>query len=133
MQAWLITLILAFVVSAGQIGVKWLSKEPPPGKKHGLVLDDWVFWIDWFVSSVTALFLFLLGAAQEHKALGIAQVWAAVGALFLAALFGPSTFRNYCYDGHGNLKGWRHVAAANGVGLLLLLSAVSAGVKAYGA
>ncbi|MGJ6969413.1 hypothetical protein ACSDR0_46755 [Streptosporangium sp. G11] len=96
-------------------------------------MDDAVFWIDWIVTAVSAFFLFLLAAAQANKAIGTPHVFVAVVVLGMGGMVIPFAFRLICYDGKGNIKGWVYVVVANVVGLLVLLSSVAAGVKAYGA
>ncbi|MFF5365646.1 hypothetical protein [Streptomyces sp. NPDC013187] len=98
-----------------------------------MTLDDAVFWIDWVVTAVSALFLFLLGAAQEGKPIGTSYVFAAIIALVLGGMVMPFTFRILCYDGSGAIKSWIHVVVSNAVGLLILFACVAAGVKTYGA
>jgi hypothetical protein len=96
-------------------------------------MDDAVFWIDWIVTAVSAFFLFLLAAAQANKPIGTPHVFVAVMVLGMGGMVVPFAFRLICYDGQGNIKGWPYVVVANVVGLLVLLSSVAAGVKAYGA
>ncbi|TGB03321.1 hypothetical protein [Streptomyces sp. MZ04] len=135
MPAWLLTLTLAISVSGMQTWFKLVSREPDPatGSRHALTLDDAVFWIDWVVTAVSALFLFLLGAAQDNKPIGTSYVFAALVALVLGGMVLPYAFRILCYDGTGKIKSWVHVAIADAVGLLVLFACVAAGVKTYGA
>lgn len=133
MSAWLLTIVLALVVSGTQTWFKLVSREPPPGRKHALAMDDAVFWIDWIVTAVSAFFLFLLATAQANKPIGTPHVFVAVVVLGLGGMVIPFAFRYLCYDGTGKIKGWMYVIAADAVGLLILLSSVAAGVRAYGA
>jgi hypothetical protein len=121
------------MVSGTQTWFKLVSREPLPGKKHALTMDDAVFWIDWIVTAVSAFFLFLLAAAQANKPIGTPHVLVAFVVLGLGGMVIPYAFRILCYDGNGKIKGWAYVIAADAVGLLVLLSTVAAGVKAYGA
>ncbi|WP_210586883.1 hypothetical protein [Streptomyces sp. GESEQ-35] len=95
-------------------------------------MDDAVFWIDWIVTAISTFFLFMLAAAQQDRPLGTPQVFAALVVLGLGGMFIPFGFRFLCYDGHGRMKGWLYVIAADAVGLLILLSSVATGVSTYG-
>ncbi|MDP9949108.1 MULTISPECIES: hypothetical protein [Streptomyces] len=130
-MAWLLTLGVAFVVSLLQTWLRLVSREPRPGKKHALTIDDAVFWIDWIVTAAVAFCGALLAASLEGKAIDAATVATALVAIILGLTFMPFGVRMVCYDGSGVIKGWMHVAVANVAGLLVLLSSVVAGVKTY--
>jgi hypothetical protein len=129
--AWLLTLGLAFVVAVLQTWLKLVSREPAPGKKHALTLDDAVFWIDWIVTAAVALCGALIAASLDHKPIGTATVFVALGVLFVGMTFMPFGVRMICYDGSGAIKGWLYVVCADAIGLIVLLSSVVAGVKTY--
>lgn len=131
-MAWLISLVLAVGVSGAQTWLKLVSREPPPGKKHALTMDDAVFWIDWTVTAVVALSGSLVAASLDHKPIATMTVVVALGAILVGMTIMPFGVRMICYDGSGVIKGWVHVVCANAFGLMVLMSAVAAGVKIYG-
>ncbi|MFF1717579.1 hypothetical protein [Streptomyces sviceus] len=131
-MAWLISLMLAVGVSGAQTWLKLVSREPPPGKKHALTMDDAVFWIDWTVTAVVALCGSLIVASLDHKPIATTTVVVALGAILVGMTIMPFGVRLICYDGSGGIKGWVHVVCANAFGLIVLMSAVAAGVKIYG-
>ncbi|MGA5278365.1 hypothetical protein OIE78_16030 [Streptomyces cellulosae] len=130
-MAWLITLALAVGVSGAQTWLKLVSREPPPGKKHALTIEDAVFWIDWTVTAVVALCGALIAASLDHKPIATSTVFVALGAILVGMTVMPFGVRMVCYDGSGVIKGWLHVVCANAFGLIVLMSAVAAGVKTY--
>ncbi|WP_217251931.1 hypothetical protein [Streptomyces sp. AC602_WCS936] len=129
--AWLLTLGLAFVVAVLQTWLKLVSREPPPGKKHALTLDDAVFWIDWTVTAAVALCGALIAASLDHKPIASSTVFIALGVQFVGMTFMPFGVRMICYDGSGRVRGWPYVVCADAIGLIVLLSSVVAGVKVY--
>ncbi|MFE7772606.1 hypothetical protein ACFU5O_01625 [Streptomyces sp. NPDC057445] len=129
--AWLITLGLAFGVAALQTWLKLVSREPTPGARHALTLDDAVFWIDWIVTAAAALCTALVGASLEQKPIATSTVGVALVVLIMGLTFMPYGVRMICYDGNGVIKGWPYVVCADAVGLIVLLSSVVAGVKTY--
>ncbi|MEU7326973.1 hypothetical protein [Streptomyces parvus] len=111
--------------------MKLVSREPPPGKKHALTMDDAVFWIDWTVTAVVALSGSLVAASLDHKPIATMTVVVALGAILVGMTIMPFGVRMVCYDGSGVIRGWVHVVCANAFGLMVLMSAVAAGVKIY--
>lgn len=130
-MAWLLTLGLAAAVAILQTWLKVVSREPQPGKRYALTLDDAVFWIDWIVTAVIALCAALIGASLNHRPIGTATVFVALGVLFLGTTFMPFGVRMLCYNGSGVIKGWLYVVCADAIGMVVLLSSVVAGVKTY--
>ncbi|MFC9971443.1 hypothetical protein ACFVH6_11170 [Spirillospora sp. NPDC127200] len=128
----MITIVLALAVAGAQTWFKLVSREPQPGKKHALTLDDAVFWIEWITTAASTIILFLFGAAQQGKPIGTSHVFAAIVVLVLGGMVMPYAFRYLCYDGNGRIKGRSYVIIADAIGFLILLSSVAAGVKAYG-
>lgn len=130
MPAWLITLVLVAIVSGMQLIIKIISREPPPGKRVNLSLEDAVLWIDWVVAAGVALALSLLSTTAHGQA--SPQVF--IGLLFVSIvgmLLLPVLVRVLCYDVSGTIKGWSYVALANFAGMMVLLVAVTTGVKIY--
>lgn len=146
MPAWLITLILLATVAAMQIIMKVMSREPPPGKKIPLAIEDALFWVDWVVTAAVALSLSLLSSSkhigqQVAAGAGGASGGAAddsdkvIGLLFVfgvGMLLLPLLIRYFCYDGTGKIKGWPYVILSNAAGVTILLVAVTTGVDIYG-
>lgn len=130
-MAWLLTLGVALVVAVLQTWLRLVSREPRPGKKHALTIDDAVFWIDWIVTAAVAFCGALLAASLEGKPIDAATVATALVVIILGLTFMPFGVRMVCYDGTGVIKGWVHVVVADLAGLLVLLSSVVAGVKTY--
>ncbi|MFE5546628.1 hypothetical protein [Streptomyces sp. NPDC057677] len=129
--AWLITLGVALTVALLQTWLRLVSREPPPGKKHALTMEDAVFWIDWIVTAAVAFCGALLAASLEKKPIDAVTVVTTLVTIILGMTFMPFGVRMICYDGNGVIKGWVHVVGANVAGLLVLLSSVVAGVKTY--
>ncbi|MCX4819387.1 hypothetical protein OG883_05595 [Streptomyces sp. NBC_01142] len=120
------------IVSGMQLIMKVISREPPPGKKVNLTLEDAVLWIDWVVTAGVALALTLLSATAR----GEASVDVLVGLLFVCVvgmLVVPVLVRVLCYDGTGGIKGWSYVVLADLAGMMVLLVSVTTGVNIYGA
>ncbi|MBC2907588.1 hypothetical protein [Streptomyces cupreus] len=130
-MAWLITLGLAAAVAVAQTWLKLVSREPQPGKKHALTIDDAVFWIDWTVTAVVALCGALIGASLDHKPIAASTVAVALGAIFLGMTVMPFGVRMICYNGSGVIRGWLYVVCADAFGLIVLMSSVAAGVEIY--
>ncbi|MFF0293158.1 hypothetical protein ACFYST_08205 [Kitasatospora sp. NPDC004614] len=119
-------------MSGVQTFMKLVSREPPPGKKHGLTIEDAVFWIDWTVTAAVAFCAAMIGASIQHKPMDIVTVTLGIAVLFFGIAVFPVVVRSVCYDGSGAIKGWVYVVAADAVGIVILMSSVAAGVKTYG-
>lgn len=130
-MAWLLTFGVAASVALLQTWLRLVSREPPPGKKHALKMDDAVFWIDWIVTAAVAFCGAMVAASLDSKAIEFSTVALALAALFIGLIFMPFGVRMICYDGNGQIKGWLHVVLANTCGLGILLSSVVAGVETY--
>ncbi|MGW0584276.1 hypothetical protein ACWD25_52185 [Streptomyces sp. NPDC002920] len=129
-----------------QIIMKIISREPPPGKKIPLTIEDSLFWVDWVVTAAVALSLSLLSSSKHHEQASAAGVGGASGGtaddtdklIGLFFVFGggmlllPLLIRYFCYDGTGKIKGWPYVILTNAAGVTVLLVAVTTGVNIYG-
>ncbi|MFF9122658.1 hypothetical protein ACF09J_05045 [Streptomyces sp. NPDC014889] len=131
MATWILTGALALLVAAIQTYWKWVTRKT--ASSHGLKKDDWVFYIDWTVTSAVALCYSLIDASLKHKPVEPMTVSIAliVGILGVGML--PNFVRDLCYDASGNIKGWKHIVGLDLAGMAFLFSSVVAGVKTYGA
>lgn len=129
MYAVAVTLGLATATVCLQLWLKLISRQPPPGKSHGLNLDDAVWWIDWIVTASVTLVGFVLLAVANGKQVTLGQVALALFSLFLGYSAMPYGVKMLCYDSQGQLKGWRYIVPANIVGIMILLSSVAAGAE----
>jgi hypothetical protein len=123
---------IAFAIALLQLWLKLLSRRPPPGKNHGLVPEDFVWWIEWVVAASVALALTLIVASYNGRVIPFSQVLSTIIALLCGFSILPYLAKVYAYDKNGQVKGWREIVVMNVLGMLILLSAVAAGVKAYG-
>lgn len=123
------TLCIATATALLQLWLKLISRQPPPGKRHGLNLDDAVWWIDWIVTASITLVAFVLLAIANNRSVTIGQISLAILSLFLGYSAIPFAVRMFCYTPNGKLKDWRFIVPANVVGILILLMAVAAGAK----
>lgn len=130
-MAWLLTFGVAAGVALLQTWLRLVSREPRPGKRHALRMDDAVFWIDWTVTAAVAFCGAMVAASLEGKPIHFSTVALALLTLFFGLIFMPFGVRMICYDGNGVIKGWVHVTVANVCGLGVLLSSVVAGVETY--
>ena len=132
MWALAITAAVAAATAVLQVWLKLISRTPLPGKKHGLEIEDALWWTDWVVAASFALVGALIAAARAGKQVPVPQVVVAALALFVGFSVMPYGLRMVAYAQNAKIKGWLWVWAANGVASLILLSAVAAGVKVYG-
>ncbi|MEU8228228.1 hypothetical protein AB0C12_01365 [Actinoplanes sp. NPDC048967] len=113
--------------------LKLISRTPRQPKKHGLEMEDALWWTDWVIAASFALVGSLIAAARaEDKDVPVPQVVVAALALFVGFSVMPFGLRMVAYTQNAKIKNWWWVGAANGVASLILLSAVAAGVKVYG-
>jgi xanthine/uracil permease len=112
--------------------LKLISRTPRTNKKHGLEIEDALWWTDWVVAACFALVGSLIAAARDNKDIPVPQVVVATLALFVGFSVMPFGLRMIAYEPDAKIRGWIWVWAANGVASLVLLSAVAAGVKVYG-
>jgi hypothetical protein len=132
LSALLITASIAAATAILQVWLKLISRTPRQNKKHGLEIEDALWWTDWVVAASFALVGSLIAAARAGKDVPVPQVILAAVALFVGFSVMPFGLRMAAYTQNAKIKGWRWVWAANGVASLILLSAVAAGVKVYG-
>ena len=132
LQALLITAAVAAGTAILQVWLKLISRTPRRNRKHGLEIEDALWWTDWVVAASFALVGSLVAAARDNKDVPVPQVVVAAMALFIGFSVMPFGLRMIAYESDAKIKGWRWVWAANGVASLILLSAVAAGVKVYG-
>jgi len=130
--AFMITASVAGGTAVLQVWLKLISRTPLTNKKHGLEMEDALWWTDWVVAACFALVGSLIAAAREQKDVPVPQVVMAAIALLVGFSVMPYGLRMVAYSQNAKIKGWRWVWAANGVASLILLSAVAAGVKVYG-
>jgi hypothetical protein len=124
-----VTLGLAAATVILQLWLKLISRQPPPGRRHALTLDDAVWWIDWIVTASITLVVYVLLAIANHKEVTLGQVGLAMLSLFLGYSAMPYVVRLFCYDPTGNFKDWRLIIPLNVFGIVILLASVAAGVE----
>ncbi|GAA0487121.1 hypothetical protein ACFQ2B_22965 [Streptomyces stramineus] len=124
------SLAIAVVILQGWL--KFVSREPPNGKKHGLKMEDSVWWIDWIVTASIALVVLVLAASHDGRATATLQVGLGFGVLFLGYSVIPFFVRQICYNGNGKIKSWKHIAVLNFVGMGILLSSAAVGANVNG-
>jgi hypothetical protein len=132
LQALLITVAVAAGTAILQVWLKLISRTPRLKKKHGLEIEDALWWTDWVVAASFALVGTLFAAARDNKQVPVPQVVVAVSVLIMGFSVMPYGLRMVAYAENARIKGWIWVWAANGVASLILLSAVATGVKVYG-
>ncbi|MDX3192098.1 hypothetical protein PV458_27120 [Streptomyces sp. MN03-5084-2B] len=131
-----ITVGLAIFTGGLQLILKGISRTNLPGKKHGLTKDDSLFWSDWIIAACLALGGSLLVGAIEGRPVPPLRLVLSLLFLSLGCSAFPLLLRLYAYENGARLKEWGYkgmggVLVANGVGMLVLLSAVYAGVSIY--
>jgi uncharacterized membrane protein YfcA len=133
LQALLITVAVAAGTAVLQVWLKLISRTPRANRRHGLEMEDALWWTDWVVAATFALVGSLVAAAGDKtKDVPVPQVVVAVISLFVGFSVMPYGLRMVAYDDDAKVKNWKWILAANGVASLILLSAVAAGVKVYG-
>ncbi|MBT2385017.1 hypothetical protein [Streptomyces sp. ISL-11] len=123
---------LALAVVFLQGWLKFVSREPPNGKKHGLKMEDSIWWIDWIVTASIALVVLVTAASYDGKPTATLQVGLGFGVLFLGYSVIPFFVRQVCYDGRGKIKSWKHIAVLNFAGMAILLSSAAVGANVNG-
>jgi hypothetical protein len=132
----LVTVLIALGTALFQVIMKGISRTEIPPKKHGLTLDDALFWTDWTLAGCLALIGSIAVATKQGEPPNLGQLWLA----FLAIAFGfsglPWFLRLFAYDSNAKIKqmGWKGlgwIIIANLVGMAILLSAVVTGANVY--
>ncbi|MFD4561686.1 MULTISPECIES: hypothetical protein [unclassified Streptomyces] len=131
-MVWLITVGLAIGIAALQLWLRLVSRQPPPGKKHALKRDDYVFWIDWTVTAAVAFAASLIDASLNNKAASPGTTMGALAVILVGLIIMPFGFRMTSYDSSGNLNSWSMLIGSNLFALGFLSGAVTVGVKIYG-
>jgi hypothetical protein len=131
----LLGLLVAFVTVALQIWLKFTSREPPPEKRHGLVREDLVWWIEWVVAAVISFTVLALTTAGSGGDLSQTQVIALV-VVFAVGLSGlPGLVRAFGYDKSVNpplVNKVMGIFVPNLLGAAILLVAIVSGASLAG-
>jgi hypothetical protein len=130
------TVVMALGTAALQLVMKGLSRTNHAGKNHGLSLDDALFWSDWVIAAALALSGSIVVSSSQGKPIPQLQLFLCFAAIFFGCSVLPFFLRIFAYGPDAEIKSWGWwglgwVLVANAFGVLVLLSAVWAGVAVY--
>nr|WP_319964411.1 hypothetical protein [Lentzea sp. BCCO 10_0856]MDX8029403.1 hypothetical protein [Lentzea sp. BCCO 10_0856] len=134
----LITVTIAGGTALLQTIMKGSSRTNRAGSRHGLSVDDGLFWSDWTISAVLALSGSVIAATGSGKPLGpdVGAIAWGYGAIIAGGILLPFFLRTFAYGPNAQLNrmgpggsGWLILANAAGIGILFM--AVAAGVQVY--
>lgn len=131
--------LLGLAIGLATVGLRlllnWASREPPTDKWHGLVREDFVWWLDWVVAAVISFGVLVLSRAHDHGSLNTLQACGLLATFILGLIFMPTFVRNRGYDTATTppiLKLLPGIVVPNVFGAVLLLAAVSSGASLVG-
>jgi hypothetical protein len=132
-------LVLGLLIGVGtvllQIMLKFLSREPPGNKRHGLVREDLVWWLDWVVAAAISFTILAFSRAHDHGSLEMHQVAGLIFTLVFGVAGLPGLVRAYGYDKSSNppaLRTGTGIVVPNVVGGVILITAVASGASLAG-
>ncbi len=118
-----------------QLWLKFLSREPPDGKNHGLEREDLVWWIEWVVAAAVAFTVLALTTAGDGGSLSQIQIGGLVVVFFVGFSGLPGLVRAFGYDKSGetpSLKRGMGILIPNLLGAVILMVAVISGASLAG-
>ncbi len=122
-----VALVVAVVHSALEI----TSRVTPDGKWAG-EKEDALWWSEWAATALAGLVALLVTSSKAHKVLATTQVVLVIASVTFVCLILPHFVKYFCTPRDGKKRGWRHIIAADALGVLPLIAAASAGVKIHG-
>jgi hypothetical protein len=132
-------LLLGLIVGAAtvllQLWLKVISREPPAGKRHGLVREDLVWWIEWVVAAAISFTVLALSSAGSDGSLSLDQVLALIAVLFGGLSGLPGLVRLFGYDKSTDppvVDKWMGILVPNLLGIGILMGAVLSGASLAG-
>jgi|GEM_PF-5943774 len=130
-----LSVVVAILTVAIQLLLKLGSRQPLPGKRHGLVREDLVWWLDWVVAAVVACLVLGLSTARDGGSFDAVQ-FLILGFVFILGLGGiPNMVRLYGYDLTSEppaLRTLMGIVVPNLAGALILMGTISSGAQLGG-
>lgn len=131
----LLGVVVGLVTVALQVWLKFISRDPPQGKNHGLEREDLVWWIEWVVAAAVSFTVLALTTAGDGGSLSQIQIIGLVIVFFVGFSGLPGLVRAFGYDksdGTPSLKRVMGILVPNLLGAVILMVAVISGASLAG-
>lgn len=124
---WLTSLLITMAVVLGTAGLEvWLKYSTRP-----LTREDAIFWPTWIAAACVTLAGAVIDGLARQLHVPVIQAILAFIAVAFGFGFMPKILEKNAYDGTPQMKNWWWILGSNAMAVIILLSAVTVGVKIY--